>query len=459
MAPVPFQHEVSPSFASDEERTLDPDNLNNSIFTYIAQWLSDTPIYYDALEIVVEKARRFWWGQQIDLAIVAFSMLLSVEGRRRGILSTSAFLALAHLVNLSFAQNLFYLALILTPSLLPPRYEHLEKHRVPPPISGLVRIRYKFFPPKPKNWHPHILVPLTALALNYGSIFLLPYAADTESFVNVVLFTRFSTFLPLILPEIIPASWGTIQLNPHDTYNSLTSIFQIISAASFTLHIKATLVGLAYNLPSSHHHRHSAFILWDVDEQAAWERGTTPLSKVLGSISDHPVVKAVGGDVLIYTFSLGLWAAVRAADARDMLKLAMPIYDFRRKTEQVFADEISNPSVKTDSEPPEDTMSEHSMTLRRRRRSTRSRIRGIASPRGPSESPVTPGRKRGRPRRTKQNEVETSYEPSLSELSEGDILLANELDWESAALAWGLAAFAGLGSACAGVFGGECTSR
>jgi hypothetical protein len=43
-------------------------------------------------------------------------MLLALEGRRRKIPFLWAYLALGHLVNLSFAQNLFYIALLLTPS-------------------------------------------------------------------------------------------------------------------------------------------------------------------------------------------------------------------------------------------------------------------------------------------------------------------------------------------------------
>ncbi len=65
---------------------------------------------------MAKKARHFWWGQQIDLSMVSWAMFLAIEGPRRRIPSPWAYLSLAHLVNLSFAQNLFYLALLLTPS-------------------------------------------------------------------------------------------------------------------------------------------------------------------------------------------------------------------------------------------------------------------------------------------------------------------------------------------------------
>lgn len=83
------------------------------------RWLADTPVYQDAFEIIAEKARRFWWAQQVDLSFVPWSVLLAVEGQRRGISNLFAFLCLAHLVNLSFAQNLFFVALLLTPAPLP----------------------------------------------------------------------------------------------------------------------------------------------------------------------------------------------------------------------------------------------------------------------------------------------------------------------------------------------------
>ncbi|KAI0840547.1 hypothetical protein F5Y06DRAFT_263039 [Hypoxylon sp. FL0890] len=443
-------------FIFEEEIFIEPENSSNVKFLYIAHWLSDTPIYYDSLEIVAEKARRFWWGQQIDLATVAFSMLLSIEGRRRNIPLTAGFLLLAHLVNLSFAQNLFYLALLLIPSPLPSGTGELDL-----PVAPLRASR--FIPPKPKNWHLRPSILLMVLWLNYVSIFLLPYAAETTSFTTVALLTRALTFLPLILPTIAPVSWGTVHLHPHDAYGSFTTIFRTISVASFVLHVKSSIAGLIYNMPNSHYHRHSAFFPWDVEERTNWERSTTALGKVLGSLYDHPSVKAVGLDVMGCALSLGLWAAVRATDIQDIIESTIPFYNFRRKIETAVEQKRPSTPIKVDSDPAEDVTSEHSMTLRSRGRSTKSRVGSVASSSGPSEEGTgTPGRRRGRPKRTKEPEEEKAYEPASSELRnlvEGDVVPASELDWESAALAWGLAAIAGLGSASAGVFGGECISR
>ncbi|KAK7970250.1 hypothetical protein PG988_009323 [Apiospora saccharicola] len=128
---------------------LVPDT-SNSTELYVAHWLSDTPVYFDAFEIIAEKARRFWWGQQIDLATVAWSMLLAIEGRRRRIPLLPAFMALAYLVNLSYAQNLFYLALLLTPAPIPSGEDgRLELPVAPVPVSVWTRLHNAFFPRSP----------------------------------------------------------------------------------------------------------------------------------------------------------------------------------------------------------------------------------------------------------------------------------------------------------------------
>lgn len=433
---------------------------------YIGQWLSDTPVYYDALEIVAEKARRFWWGQQVDLATTAFSLLLAIEGRRRRIPLVTAFLALAHLVNLSFAQNLFYLALLFTPA--PLSSDELE---LPVAPSRWRRIRDAVLPPKPANWHPHPLLVYSVLVLNYGSLFMLPYAAETSSFTQNVLITRGSTFLPLILPRIVPVSWGTVHPHPHDAYKSIAKKFRFISTVSFLLHFKATFVALVYNAPNSHYHRHSVLIPWDVEERTTWERSTTSLEKVISSIGDHPVVTAVGCDVLLSALSLGVWAAVRAMSLQDIIRSSVPFYKTNAQSTSAPATKQETPKshIKVEgAKPDSESELEPPMTLRRSGRQRTTRLGSIASSNGANEEPAATGtvpRKRGRPRKAKpveEHEEESAYEPTPSEARdavEGDVAPPADLDWESTALVWAFTAVGGLASASAGVFGGECVSR
>jgi hypothetical protein len=82
------------------------------------------------LEIVAEKARRAWWGEQIDLAMLSWGLLLAIEGRRRKIPQLWAFMVLAQLIGLSFAQNLFFIAILLTPVPLPENIKGLTKRRI-----------------------------------------------------------------------------------------------------------------------------------------------------------------------------------------------------------------------------------------------------------------------------------------------------------------------------------------
>jgi hypothetical protein len=95
------------------------------------RWLNDTPFYRDGLEIVAEKARHFWWGQQASLGLVSWGTFLAIEGCRRNIPNLWVFMALAQLVNLSYAQNLFFIAVLLTPVPLPDNINTLTRSSIP----------------------------------------------------------------------------------------------------------------------------------------------------------------------------------------------------------------------------------------------------------------------------------------------------------------------------------------
>lgn len=420
---------------------------------HLRQWLSDTPIYLDALEIIAEKSRTLWWGQQLDLATLSWTTLLAIEGRRRNIPHLWAYALLAHLVSLSFAQNLFYVALLLTPSPIPTQKP-----------SFLDR----FFSPKPNNWIPNPSVVYSFLALSSAVALWLPWTAGSSWFPIAATLAKLLSFAPLILNTIAPQSWGTTHLGPHSSYRVITNTFQAISAASALLHAKTTVSSLFYNFPGPRKHRHSIKIPFDTQRRSKWERSATSIEKVLGSINDHPAVNAAGKDVLLCALSLGLWAAVRAVDVGNMLRSAMPLY---KSTEPSPPDvstsvhEVDAPSEKQVLDRGNGT----SMNLRSRGRRTKGETDNNSI-----DGNLQTSKRRGRPRRSK---VELEASPDLDQRSEmgesaykptpvekedidlGDVVPDDDFDWESASLAWGLSILGGLGAGAAAVYGGECISR
>ncbi|KAI0969422.1 hypothetical protein F4678DRAFT_440399 [Xylaria arbuscula] len=485
--------------AEHESHLLDEKHSSRQL--YIAQWLSDTPIYTDSFEIVAEASRRFWWGQQINSGITAFSLILATKGRRQKIPLLTAFLALAHLVNLSFAQNLFFLALLLTPSPLPEGDQDLLVPAVPLFSSAWTRLRKNLIQQKPTGWVPNVNFFYGAIVVNAVLTFFLPYAAGTSTFSKVAFLARASSFLPVILPKIIPVHWGEIQQHPHGAYESLTKLFRFFSTVTFVWHVKSSLVALLSNLPNSHYHRHSALFPWDIEERSRWDRSTSALGKIIGSISEHPVVAGVGWDALLCALSLGIWAAVRNIDASDMMSSSVPFYNSNLSSFKWTSPDkgsvrnnvlnfLESSDVVTNQEQEHkrelEHEHEHGMKLR-----ARSRLGSATSSSGTNEElqklPTPSKQRRGRPRKTQpthtpeldsedkphgpvknsrsrkgENNEDDTYVPTPATARsalEGDELPPHDLDWESASLAWGLATFGGLASASAGVFGGECISR
>jgi hypothetical protein len=82
---------------------------------HIGSWFSNTTLVQDALEILIDRSRRYWWAEQHLLATASIALFAGVESKRRAIRHVWAFLLLAQCVSLPFALNLFFLALLLTP--------------------------------------------------------------------------------------------------------------------------------------------------------------------------------------------------------------------------------------------------------------------------------------------------------------------------------------------------------
>ncbi|KAH6624792.1 hypothetical protein B0J18DRAFT_457025 [Chaetomium sp. MPI-SDFR-AT-0129] len=455
---------------------------------YLQHWLSDVPVFTDALEIIAEKSRRLWWGQQLDLATISWTALLAIEGRRREIPHLWAYALLPHLVSLSFAQNLFYVALLQTPSPIPP-----EETR----IDQLLR---RVLPAKPRDWAPKLPLLLVPLVFSYLATLWLPSTAGTPTFPAAVLATKLLTLAPLAIPALVPASWGTVHREPRDAYPNITKLFNVISGVSALLQAKSTVSALLYNLPGSYKHRHSIKFPFDTEKRSKWERTATAVEKVLDALTDHPVVAAAGKDVFLSALSLGLWAAVRSTDVRNMLRSLYPALSSRQPSSSSANEDVKQDgdesTIKVEPLPEEDETTSTSppplsMNLRRRNRKNKASISSIddLSSQQSQSAPTTKRRGRGRkpkhepepePEPEPEAEAETAelepeikqerhvspedktYEPTPAVKAAarlGDVVPEGDFDWEPAALAWGLTALGGLGIGTAAVFGAECLAR
>ncbi|TVY60824.1 hypothetical protein LSUE1_G006397, partial [Lachnellula suecica] len=410
---------------------------------HLARWLNDVPFYQDAFEIVAEKNRNFWWGQQINLGLVSWSVYLAIEGQRRKISNLWAFLALAQLVNLSYAQSLFFVAVLLTPVPLPENVKDLTKVSMPVTSSRYSEFMESVIPTKPEGFLPKPALYTTLLVTNFTSIFLIPFAANTPSFATVSIASRVLPFSFLVLPYVIPTSWGTIHTHPHSAHSTYTTVFRTISFISMGLFLKSTLLAVVSNTPEQYESRHSLLHPFREERLSALDRGSTAIGRLLGAIGEHPAVGAVGWDVILSSLSLVVWAGIRGLSTWDMMGLGML---FAKPTETDVESE-KEPSVK---EAPEHSVDATPSVRRRPGRPKKEKVDDTDD-----ASSASAPRRRGRSsKKSIADDDNAEYLPADGDsLVEGDEDV--EIDLESAATAWGAIITGGLGKGSAGIFEAE----
>ncbi|TAQ85169.1 hypothetical protein B7494_g6508 [Chlorociboria aeruginascens] len=402
---------------------------------HLFRWLNDTPFYQDSLEIVTEKARYFWWGQQINLGTVSWSIYLAIEGQRRKISNLWAFMLLSQLVGLSYAQNLFFVAVLLTPVPLPENVREITRSSVLGTSSTYSHIVERIVPVKPEGWMPKPALYIILLFLNFGTIFLIPFASNTPSFMTVTLLAKVLPLTPLLLPYLVPESWGTIHEHPHSAHNTYITLFRTISVISASLHLKSTVLALFYNTPESHYYRHSLLHPFKEEHRSGFNRASVAIGTLFGSVREHPAVSGAGSDVILSGLSLGVWATIRGLDTKQILGLSMV---FMKRVEKEVEEDVA--SVKEESV----KAIQNSSTPARRR---------AGRPRK-SETDVT----YDAPRRLRsKKDDDPAYQPIGAQLQEGDEDV--EDDWEIGALAWGAITTGGLGNGSAGIFAAEVLAR
>lgn len=159
---------------------------------------------------------------------------------------------------------------------------------------------------------------------------------------TVALVYRGVSFAPLVLPYMVPESWGTVHTHPHNTFSAYTALFKAISIVSIILHGTSTVLAFFPNTLDSYYYRHSLLYPFKRERRIVSERSLTAIGKVLGAIGDHPAVGAVGWDVLISGLSVGVWAASRGLDVRAILSSSGLPFDVKPKAAMEAATDIKS---------------------------------------------------------------------------------------------------------------------
>ena len=469
-------------------------------------WIAEAPIYSTLLRTPVSQARNYWWSSALDNATVPWALFLSFVGERRRIPHLWAYAALSQLVGLSYAQGLFYTALLLVPVPMPKNAREMTGE--PRVLTRWARWR-KNVAKRPDGWCASPIVYLASILATYGAIFLTPVAADTTTFLPLAFTSRLLPFLPLTIPYLVPTSWGTIHPHPHAAHSRYTNLFRLCSLLSFALYAKAGAYAIMYNDPGTTYYDPTLMHPLHHSERAAFERGSTTVGRILaaafGGTGISPAMAKTGWDVLLSALLLGAWAGVRGTepsavlrnmgvmgldssqalgdidglveDAKDLAEKA--VHGGKKTIEEMVGDkhqeelksenkrtlrgkrsyaDVAKEAATSDNDAHTDEEEHHDSPPSGRKGKSYAAVAAEAPSSSSNHKTDTARQRKKQGKRTMtEREDDAPYVPDNADNEEyrGDEEGAGELDTESAALAWGVVAFAGLGAGTACVLGGE----
>ncbi|CAK4012720.1 Hypothetical predicted protein [Lecanosticta acicola] len=218
----------------------------------VREWSVTSTMFRDFGEAITEDETRYLWTQSALLVTLASCLYMGSQGLRKRIPRLWAFFALSQILPISFAQNLFYLALL----------------RSGPPSHA-------------------IGIPRTAttglIAAYCICLVAAPYSRGSPYLIPIILFARLLLLLPLHLPFV------------DDEARSAGDTFTPTRAQRIVASLSAVLVARQVYLI-----RQSGASLHDVFARALF---------------GHPAVTTLGFDFFLSVVSSAVWNWTRPRDA------------------------------------------------------------------------------------------------------------------------------------------------
>ena len=237
-------------------------NSNENLPLAIWEWSTTSSLFADFAEGLVQDSARFFWAQTALLATLSTVIYMGTEGRQRQIPELWTFFALSQILPISFAQNLFYIALLLTS----PEEQTEEESKETRSSNRILHF---------SKTHSILSAAAYCLCLALAQLY-----ASTPALVPIVLLAR----LCLLFPLLIPAQF----------YPSLASVPAKIPQDRATGDEVQRVV------------LKTALIMTCMKAYQAVQEGFGP-EEITVALWGHPAVLALGGDVFLCAVAFTAW--------------------------------------------------------------------------------------------------------------------------------------------------------
>jgi hypothetical protein len=238
----------------------------NNLPLAIWNWSTTSSLFADFAEGLVQDSARFFWAQTALLATLSTVIYMGTEGRQRQIPHLWTFFALSQILPISFAQNLFYIALLLTSP-----EETAQGASASDSKSSTTTTRILHF----SKTHSILSAAAYCLCLALAQLY-----ASTPALIPIILLAR----LCLLFPLLIPAQF----------YPSLASVPAKIPQDRATGDEVQRVV------------LKTALIMTCMKVYQALQEGFS-LEDVTVALWGHPAVLALGGDVFLCAVGFTAW--------------------------------------------------------------------------------------------------------------------------------------------------------
>ncbi|KAF1833116.1 hypothetical protein BDW02DRAFT_570421 [Decorospora gaudefroyi] len=423
---------------------------------HLGDWISDIDLVHEFDAVGIMKPEGFVYTSQYFVGLIASSIFMGAEGRRRNLPTTTiaSFVLLSSIGSLGYALSLFFITILYTP---------LSIHRDDSPLHDAL-------------FTPHAWVYDTGIVASLITLNLFPQLVS--EFGDKSMLRLGYLAMPLAFafaPQLVPVMLGHQHTSKASAHRSYAKVFHALSIASILVHWRVWSTLLYVNRPAQRAH------VWDLIANSVGKSDRLGSNRLLSAISNssqklkhistHPAISVTSLDVLFTAVSLLTWTFTRDLDVHAILESSILSFLVPSHEKHVtFKDDMARVMEHaSEPSPPVETT-----TPRKRGRPRKDAGNGTSTT---SHSTPRTGAF-GRSTRSKaQNadadsdvgsfasDPDATYQPSEKTrravegidtdgaVPDGDVVHAGE----STALALFLAFFGGLGQLAAGSLGAEVT--